>query len=111
LLAENAIEEAARKRADILCFPECCIPGYRTPSREMAPPDDAFLQQACSRIAAVAGRRNIAVILGTERFDGEDLRISARQARSNGPPRVTLPIGLNVKYLTLKSFGFSLKEF
>ncbi|HXE64900.1 MAG TPA: carbon-nitrogen hydrolase family protein [Bryobacteraceae bacterium] len=76
-LAESAIEDAARKHADILCFPECYVPGYRTPAREMASPDDAFLQQAWSRLAIVAGCRNIAVILGTERFDGEELRISA----------------------------------
>src|SRR3569833_3604270 len=76
-LAESAIEDAARRRADILCFPECYVPGYRTPTRTFGPPDAAFLQQAWSRLAAAAGRRNIAVILGTERFDGDELRISA----------------------------------
>ncbi|HEU5022698.1 MAG TPA: carbon-nitrogen hydrolase family protein [Bryobacteraceae bacterium] len=84
LLAENAIEEAARKRADILCFPECYVPGYRTPSRRVEPPNDAFLQQAWSRVAAGAGRRNIAVILGTERFDSEELRISALVINRDG---------------------------
>jgi predicted amidohydrolase len=83
-LAENAIEEAARKRADILCFPECYVPGYRTPSRETQPPDDAFLQQAWASLAAAAGRRNIAVILGTERFDDEELRISALVINRDG---------------------------
>lgn len=75
-LAEDAIAEAASKYADIICFPECYVPGYRTPSRKMDPPDDAFLRQAWSRVAAAAGRGNIAVILGTERFDDEQLRIS-----------------------------------
>ncbi|HVV44647.1 MAG TPA: carbon-nitrogen hydrolase family protein, partial [Bryobacteraceae bacterium] len=84
LLAENAIEEAARKRADILCFPECYVPGYRTPSREMEPPDNTFLQQAWTRLATAAGRRNLAVILGTERFDGEELRISALVIHRDG---------------------------
>ena len=82
--AESAIEEAARKRADILCFPECYVPGYRTAAREMPPPDGPFLHQAWSRIAAVAGRRNIAVILGTERFHGNELRISALVINRDG---------------------------
>jgi predicted amidohydrolase len=84
LLAENAIEEAARKRADILCFPECYVPGYRTASRDAGPPDGAFLEQTWSRLASAAGRRNIAVILGTERFDGEELRISALVMNRDG---------------------------
>jgi len=83
-LAESAIEEAACKRADILCFPECYVPGYRTPLREMAPPDDAFLEQAWSRLATTAGGRNIAVVLGTERFDGDELRISALVINRDG---------------------------
>lgn len=84
LLAENAIEEAARNRADILCFPECYVPGYRTPSRHAEPPDEVFLQGAWSRLAKSAGRRNIAVILGTERFDGGELRISALVINRDG---------------------------
>jgi predicted amidohydrolase len=83
-LAEKAIEEAARMRAGILCFPECYVPGYRTPSRSFAPPDDAFLQQAWSRLATAAGRNDIAVILGTERFDGDELRISALVINRDG---------------------------
>lgn len=82
--AESAIEEAAKKRVDVLCFPECYVPGYRSPTREMEPPENAFLQQAWSRLAAAAGRRNLAVILGTERFEGEELRITALVIRRDG---------------------------
>ena len=67
-LALAAIESAASSYADILCFPECFVPGYRTPKHPIPPPDAAFLAHAHATIAAAAGRANLAVILGTERL-------------------------------------------
>jgi predicted amidohydrolase len=65
--AERAIAEAGARRADVICFPECFLPGYRTAASPLPPPDAAFLERAWSAVAAAAGRANVAVVLGTER--------------------------------------------
>jgi predicted amidohydrolase len=65
-LAEQAIAQAARERAGIICFPECFVPGYRVGKR-VPPPDPAFLERAWSAIAAAAAKASVAVVLGTER--------------------------------------------
>ncbi len=70
-LAEQAIGQAGADRADIICFPECYVPGYRGLDMQVAPPDATFLDRAWSRIAAAAAQANVAVILGTERIDGD----------------------------------------
>jgi len=67
-LAEQAIDEASKERADIVCFPECYIPGYRAAGKAVAPPDEAFLKRAWSRIASAAAKADVAVVLGTERI-------------------------------------------
>ena len=67
-LSEQAIAEAVRGGAEILCFPECFVPGYRAVNKQVAPPDSAFLERAWSTIAAAAAKANVAVILGTERI-------------------------------------------
>src|SRR5450755_2160717 len=66
-LAEQAIAQASIERADIICFPECYIPGYRARDKQVAPPDSVFLERAWSVIAAAARKANLVVILGTER--------------------------------------------
>jgi predicted amidohydrolase len=66
-LAQRAIEDAARQRADFICFPECFVPGYRSAETPGAKPDAAFLADAWDAIAKTAGRANVAVVLGTER--------------------------------------------
>ena len=50
-LAEQAIEQASAEGAEIVCFPECFVPGYRTPRKAVAPPDSQFLERARSAIA------------------------------------------------------------
>jgi predicted amidohydrolase len=75
--AEDAIAAAGRLGADILCFPECFVPGYRGMGRSLPSPDPAFLERAWSAAATAAGRANVAVILGTERLVEGALRISA----------------------------------
>jgi predicted amidohydrolase len=67
-LAEKAIAHAATEHADIVCFPECFVPGYRGLAKTVPPPDPAFLERAWSAIGAVAAQAGIAVILGTERI-------------------------------------------
>jgi predicted amidohydrolase len=65
--AEDAIAQASAKRADILCFPECFIPGYRGMGKSVPPPDPVFLERAWSAVAGAAAKSDLAVILGTER--------------------------------------------
>src|ERR1700691_5631086 len=67
-LAEQAIAQASIERADITCFPECFIPGYRGLGKSVPPPDIAFLEHAWSVIAAAAMKARLAVVLGTERI-------------------------------------------
>jgi predicted amidohydrolase len=70
-LAEQAIAQASNERADIICFPECFVPGYRAPGKQIPPPDSEFLKRAWSAVAAAAAKANLAVVLGTERvLDG-----------------------------------------
>ncbi len=66
-MAVCAIDDAAGDRAEIVCFPECFVPGYRSATRPLPPPDPEFLERAWNAAATAARRAGIAVILGTER--------------------------------------------
>jgi predicted amidohydrolase len=77
MLARQTIAHAAAEQAAIVCFPECYVPGYRTPGKPMPPPDPAFLEQAWSAIAEAAAAAKIAVVLGTERVLDGTPRITA----------------------------------
>ena len=83
-LAEQAIADAGAQRADIICFPECFIPGYRGSGRPVPPPDAAFQERAWEAVAAAAGRANVAVVLGTERAGGKLPVISALVVNRDG---------------------------
>jgi predicted amidohydrolase len=76
-VAEKAIAQAGAERADIICFPECFVPGYRLTGRTIPPPDAAFLEGAWCTVAAAAKNAGTAVILGTERIANGSLFISA----------------------------------
>jgi len=67
-LTERAIDQAAVQGAQIICFPECFVPGYRAIGKPVPPPDPEFLQRAWSTIADSAAKANITVVLGTERL-------------------------------------------
>jgi predicted amidohydrolase len=69
-LTQQALVEAAQGGAEIVCFPECFVPGYRAINKDVEPPDTMFLEHAWSTIAAAAANANVAVILGTERMVG-----------------------------------------
>ena len=75
--AERAIVDAGAQRADVICFPECFLPGYRT----AATADHARSRNAASGggrgLAAAAGKANVAVVLGTERVTDGGLIPSA----------------------------------
>lgn len=65
--AAHAIAEASAAGADVICFPECFVPGYRAAGKLMPPPDSAFLDRAWSAIGAASREAALTVVLGTER--------------------------------------------
>jgi predicted amidohydrolase len=83
-LAERAITETAAAGAAVVCFPECFVPGYRTPGKQVSPPDSAFLERAWSSIGATAAQANVAVVLGTERIVDRRLRATALVIGADG---------------------------
>lgn len=83
-LAESAVVDAQIAGADILCFPECFVPGYRGLGRSVAPADEAVLESAWSSIADVARRARVAVVLGTERIVDGRLRATALVINADG---------------------------
>lgn len=76
-LATSAVAEAGRRRAHVICFPECFIPGYRWPGETAPSPDPAFLERAWADVAQAARAARITVILGTERITDRGLQITA----------------------------------
>jgi predicted amidohydrolase len=83
-LSEQAIAQASVGRADLICFPECFVPGYRGMGKLVPPPDSAFLARAWSNIAAAAAKANVATVLGTERVFDDDLFITALVINRDG---------------------------
>jgi predicted amidohydrolase len=83
-LAEDALAQAGAEHADIICFPECFIPGYRGMGTQVPPPDAAFLDRAWSRVASAAAEAKVAVVLGTERIVDGALRITALVINADG---------------------------
>lgn len=83
-LAERAIVEASSQRVDVICFPECFIPGYRGLGKRVPRPDPAFLKRAWSSIAAAAAKANLAVILGTERVVDDGVLATALVINRDG---------------------------
>jgi predicted amidohydrolase len=77
VLAEKAIDGAGAAGAAVVCFPECYVPGYRGLGNTPPPPDAGFLESAWDRVAAAAAKAGIAVILGTERLEGNALLATA----------------------------------
>jgi predicted amidohydrolase len=84
--AERAIAEAGDARADIICFPEAFVPGYRMPGRPLPPPDARFLEWAWSSIARAGRQANVAVVLGTERIVDGRLLLSTLVVGRDGTP-------------------------
>jgi predicted amidohydrolase len=83
-LVVDAIAEAARAGAKVLCFPEEFVPGYRLGPHVVAPPDPAFLQRAMLRLSEATRAANLTVILGTERVIEGGLRIACLVLNPDG---------------------------
>lgn len=83
-LAEQAISKASIKRADLICFPECYVPGYRGFGSSIPLPDPAFLDRAWATIAAAAAVADVAAVLGAERVVETGIVISALVINRDG---------------------------
>jgi predicted amidohydrolase len=81
-LASNAIAEAAKEKAGIICFPECFVPGYRVNARPALPPDPLSLERAWATLAAA--KAGVAVVLGTERVAGGSRLLTALVINRDG---------------------------
>jgi predicted amidohydrolase len=70
--------------AQIMCFPECYVPGYR--GLDHAPPsvDEEWLERAWARIAEAARTANCAAVIGTERWVGGKLVATALVIDASG---------------------------
>lgn len=76
--------QASSEGAEVVCFPECYVPGYRAQGKAIPPPDTAFLERAWSAVAESAARAGITVILGTERIVEGSLLASALVIQRDG---------------------------
>jgi predicted amidohydrolase len=83
-LVQRAIAQAAAEQAEVVCFPECYVPGYRATGKPVPTVDAAFLERAWSSIARTAGEAQVAVVLGTERFVDGAARIAALVINRDG---------------------------
>lgn len=84
VLAKQAVGQASFEGAELICFPECYVPGYRAKGKGIPLPDSAFLERAWFAIAQAAAKGNIAVVLGTERVVDGGLRIAALVINRDG---------------------------
>lgn len=70
--ALGALAWASDEGVEVVCFPECFVPGYRGFGRTIPPPDPVFLERAWATIASAARAGSVGVVLGTKRLvDGE----------------------------------------
>jgi predicted amidohydrolase len=83
-LVRQAIVQAAAEGAEVVCFPECYVPGYRATGKPVPLVDTAFLEGAGSSIAQAAGDAKVAVVLGTERFVDGAARIAVLVINRDG---------------------------
>lgn len=84
MLAEQAIAQASNDGAELICFPEGYIPGYRAIGKRLPPPNRVFLEDAWSRVAAGAAKAKLGVILGTERIVDGALILTALVINRDG---------------------------
>jgi predicted amidohydrolase len=61
-LAAGAVRAAARAGAELVCFPECYIPGYRAPGGRLPPPAENTCFVATVNCAGVGSPTTSAVV-------------------------------------------------
>jgi len=64
----QCLSDAARRGAEIICFPEAYVPGLRGQDFEVPPFDAAQLERTLRTVSQWARAFAVATILGTERF-------------------------------------------
>ena len=84
ITAVDTVAQAGTVGASVVCFPECYVPGYRTPGSALPPPDESFLEDAWTRIALAARSARITVVLGTERIVDGEARLTALVINPDG---------------------------
>jgi predicted amidohydrolase len=67
-LAVDAIAAAGAAGAGLIAFPECFVPGYRGPGKNVLPPDPVFLDRAWSALAEACAKARLVGVVGTERL-------------------------------------------
>ena len=70
--------------AQIVCFPECYVPGYRGLGHAPPAVDEAWLERAWSQIGDAARAAKCAAVVGTERFVAGKLVASVLVVAANG---------------------------
>ena len=83
VIVQEAMEAASKGGANLICFPECMVPGYRL-GQDPEPPDQTWLESAWLIIDTLAAKLKLWVILGTERIAANGLRITVRVTNSDG---------------------------
>lgn len=83
-LAVQAVAEAAKTGATVVCFPECYVPGYRHADWPVPVSTPEFLERAWASVANAASAHHIAVVLGTERIVNGRPMITALVINSDG---------------------------
>ena len=83
-LATHAIEGASAAGAEVICFPECFVPGYRAVGRNVASPKAELLEEAWFAIAQKAAKGCVTVVLGTERLVDDALIATALVTNADG---------------------------
>lgn len=74
---QNALENAARQGARLLCTSENYLPGLRGVGLDVAPPDAAFLARAEYTLRRTAASTGVGAIVGIERVSPDGLFASA----------------------------------
>lgn len=62
----DALEESARQRAAIVCFPETYVPGLRGGKLTLPPPDQSDMERALEAMQGACARTAVAAIVGME---------------------------------------------
>jgi predicted amidohydrolase len=83
-LARQAIDQASTSEAEIICFPECFVPGYRGAGKQVPPPDPGFLERAWTGVREAAAKAGMTVVLGTERVVDGALLATALVVNEDG---------------------------
>ena len=72
--AVEFLAEAAEQRVDIVCFPECYVPGMRGQDFDVAPPDQREQAAALERLRVAAAASGVAAIVPMEWDAGAGLQ-------------------------------------